>query len=182
MIGVPGTAQRLFGALREEGISVILISQGSSEHSICFAIPQVEAERAALAGASCVRRGVERRPDPERRRRSAAAASSPSSATAWPARPASPRRCSRSLGAAGVNVRAIAQGASERNISVVIDERADDQGAAVGACRVLSLPPHDLDRHHRARRGRRRAARSARVADGEADARFPYRPAAARGA
>jgi aspartokinase/homoserine dehydrogenase 1 len=30
MIGVPGTAHRLFGALREEGISVILISQGSS--------------------------------------------------------------------------------------------------------------------------------------------------------
>ena len=47
MIGVPGTAHRLFGALREEGISVILISQGSSEHSICCAIPGVEAERAA---------------------------------------------------------------------------------------------------------------------------------------
>src|SRR3954469_11384757 len=47
MSGVPGTAHRLFGALREEGISVILISQGSSEHSICCAIPGVEAERAA---------------------------------------------------------------------------------------------------------------------------------------
>ncbi|MGM3150968.1 ACT domain-containing protein, partial [Escherichia coli] len=47
MIGVPGTANRLFGALREEGISVILISQGSSEHSICCAIPQDQAERAA---------------------------------------------------------------------------------------------------------------------------------------
>ena len=46
-IGVPGTAQRLFGALREGGISVILISQGSSEHSICFAILQGEAERTA---------------------------------------------------------------------------------------------------------------------------------------
>ncbi len=47
MIGVPGTAHRLFGALREEGISVILISQGSSEHSICCAIPADQAERAA---------------------------------------------------------------------------------------------------------------------------------------
>src|SRR5690606_25880014 len=46
MIGVPGTAHRLFGALRDHGISVILISQGSSEHSICFAIPQAEAARA----------------------------------------------------------------------------------------------------------------------------------------
>ena len=45
MIGVPGTAQRLFGALREDGISVILISQGSSEHSICFAVPEDDAER-----------------------------------------------------------------------------------------------------------------------------------------
>src|SRR4029077_2101760 len=48
MIGVPGTAQRLFGALREHGISVALISQGSSEHSICFALAQSEAERAAV--------------------------------------------------------------------------------------------------------------------------------------
>src|SRR5258706_12944789 len=38
MIGVPGTADRLFGALREAGVSVMLISQGSSEHSICFAV------------------------------------------------------------------------------------------------------------------------------------------------
>jgi len=43
---VPGTAHRLFGALRDHGISVILISQGSSEHSICFAIPEAEAVRA----------------------------------------------------------------------------------------------------------------------------------------
>ncbi len=56
MIGVPGTAHRLFGALREEGISVILISQGSSEHSICCAIPQEQAERAA----TIVRRAFER--------------------------------------------------------------------------------------------------------------------------
>ena len=47
MIGVPGTANRLFGALRDEGISVILISQGSSEHSICCAVPQSQAARAA---------------------------------------------------------------------------------------------------------------------------------------
>src|SRR6202040_1179956 len=56
MIGVPGTANRLFGALREEGISVILISQGSSEHSICCAIPQDQADRAA----SVVRDAFER--------------------------------------------------------------------------------------------------------------------------
>ena len=36
MIGVPGTADRLFGALRNAGVSVMLISQGSSEHSHLF--------------------------------------------------------------------------------------------------------------------------------------------------
>ena len=46
MIGVPGTAHRLFGALREESISVVLISQGSSEHSICCAVPKEQADRA----------------------------------------------------------------------------------------------------------------------------------------
>ena len=39
MVGVPGIAERLFGALARSGISVILISQASSEHSICFAVP-----------------------------------------------------------------------------------------------------------------------------------------------
>src|SRR6185312_7947855 len=56
MIGVPGTAHRLFGALREEGISVILISQGSSEHSICCAIPFEQGARAA----ALVRQAFER--------------------------------------------------------------------------------------------------------------------------
>ena len=45
MIGVPGTADRLFGALRDAGVSVMLISQGSSEHSICFAVREEAAEQ-----------------------------------------------------------------------------------------------------------------------------------------
>ena len=43
MMGVPGVANRLFGALREVGVSVVMISQASSEHSICFAIPETQA-------------------------------------------------------------------------------------------------------------------------------------------
>ena len=80
MIGVPGTAHRLFGALREEGISVILISQGSSEHSICCAIPQAQAGarqerarcrvRARAGGGTDPERGCHSRAgDPGRRRR-----------------------------------------------------------------------------------------------------------------
>src|SRR5690606_18889372 len=49
MIGVPGTAQRLFGALREAGISVVMISQASSEHSICFAVPAADGPAALRA-------------------------------------------------------------------------------------------------------------------------------------
>ena len=45
MIGVPGTADRLFGALRDAGVSVMLISQGSSEHSICFAVREEAADQ-----------------------------------------------------------------------------------------------------------------------------------------
>ena len=40
MIGVPGTADRLFRSLKDAGVSVTLISQASSEHSICIAVPQ----------------------------------------------------------------------------------------------------------------------------------------------
>ena len=38
MIGVPGIASRLFGSLAKKDISVIMITQGSSEHTICIAV------------------------------------------------------------------------------------------------------------------------------------------------
>ena len=46
MLGVPGIAARTFGTLQREGISVSLISQASSEHSICFSVPAAAAARA----------------------------------------------------------------------------------------------------------------------------------------
>ena len=49
MIGVPGTAQRVFEALRMADVSVVMISQGSSEHSICCVLRAAEAERAQTA-------------------------------------------------------------------------------------------------------------------------------------
>ncbi|HSQ69268.1 MAG TPA: bifunctional aspartate kinase/homoserine dehydrogenase I, partial [Steroidobacteraceae bacterium] len=123
MIGVPGTAHRLFGALREEGISVILISQGSSEHSICFAVPEAQAERAE--------RVVRHAFAPELREAQiqsvevdhdcsilAVVGDGMAGAHGVAAQVFS------ALATAAVNVRAIAQGASERNISVVIDGRS----------------------------------------------------------
>src|SRR5438477_2441453 len=122
MIGVPGTAQRLFGALREDGISVILISQGSSEHSICFAIPNAEAERTARtvrhAFHAELNGGQIQNVDVVRGCSILSVVGDGMAGT-----PGVAAQVFGSLGAAGVNVRAIAQGSSERNISVVIDER-----------------------------------------------------------
>jgi aspartokinase/homoserine dehydrogenase 1 len=49
MVGVCGIAMRLFSALAKKQINIILISQGSSEHSICFAITPQSAPSAKLA-------------------------------------------------------------------------------------------------------------------------------------
>jgi bifunctional aspartokinase / homoserine dehydrogenase 1 len=117
---VPGTAHRLFGALRDAGISVILISQASSEHSICFAIPEAQAVRAEDA----VRRAF----DTELRDgqiqhvevtlgMSILAVVGDGMAGAHGVA----AKVFNSLGDAAINVRAIAQGASERNISVVVE-------------------------------------------------------------
>ena len=122
MIGVPGTAHRLFGALREEGISVILISQGSSEHSICCAIPQAQAARAkrvleaafALELAEGQIQNVDVTPD---------LAILAVVGDGMAGMPGAASKVFGALGNAHINVRAIAQGASERNISVVVDGR-----------------------------------------------------------
>jgi bifunctional aspartokinase / homoserine dehydrogenase 1 len=120
MIGVPGTAHRLFGALREEGISVILISQGSSEHSICCAIPGVEAERAARVVAAAFDREIkEGQIQSIQIDHDLAILAVVGDGMAG--LPGVAGQVFNALGSASVNVHAIAQGASERNISVVVD-------------------------------------------------------------
>jgi aspartokinase/homoserine dehydrogenase 1 len=122
MIGVPGTAHRLFGALREADISVILISQGSSEHSICCAVPQAQAERAErvvrAAFAHELEEGQIQSVDSAPDLAILAVVGDGMAGT-----PGVSAKVFNALGAAAVNVRAIAQGASERNISVVVDGR-----------------------------------------------------------
>ena len=60
MVGVAGTAGRLFSALTREGVNVILISQASSEHSICLAVAPHHAETARKAIESEFDREIER--------------------------------------------------------------------------------------------------------------------------
>jgi aspartokinase/homoserine dehydrogenase 1 len=138
MIGVPGVAERLFGALREVGVSVVLISQGSSEHSICFAVPESHGGVAREVSAR-LRAGDRRGAAIQRwswcRARAILAAVGDGMAHS----PGVAATFFSSLAKAGVSVRAIAQGSSERNISAVID-RADSTRAlrAVHAGFVLS--------------------------------------------
>jgi bifunctional aspartokinase / homoserine dehydrogenase 1 len=128
MIGVPGTAHRLFGALRDAGISVILISQGSSEHSICFAIPEAQAVRAEEAVRRAfdaeLRDGQIQHVEVARGMSILAVVGDGMAGTHGVA-----AKVFNSLGDAAISVRAIAQGASERNISVVVDGK--------GAARAL---------------------------------------------
>ena len=130
MIGVPGIAHRLFGALREAQVSVVLISQGSSEHSICFAVPAEQAETAKKA--------VETAFFAERHHGQIQTVEVAVGCTIlavvgdnMAGIPGVASRFFGALGASGVNVRAIAQGASERNISAVID--TDDSFRALRA-------------------------------------------------
>jgi aspartokinase/homoserine dehydrogenase 1 len=120
MIGVPGTAHRLFGALRDAGISVILISQGSSEHSICFAIPAAQAGRAEEAVRRAfdaeLREGQIQHVDVTLNLAILAVVGDGMAGAHGVA-----ANVFNSLGDAAINVRAIAQGASERNISLVVD-------------------------------------------------------------
>ena len=142
MIGVPGTAQRLFGALHEHGISVALISQGSSEHSICFALEQAEADRASAVVREVfdreLRQGQIQRVDVTRDCSILAVVGDGMAGT-----PGIAAKLFNALGTSGVNVRAIAQGASERNISVVIDSA--QTARALGSVHAgFYLSPHTI--------------------------------------
>ena len=120
MIGVPGTADRLFAALKNAGVSVTLISQASSEHSICIAVPNALAERAAQvirdAFADELDSGQIQRVDVTPAQSIVAVVGDGMEGT-----PGIAARFFGTLGRAGINIRAIAQGSSERNISAVVD-------------------------------------------------------------
>jgi aspartokinase/homoserine dehydrogenase 1 len=120
MIGVPGTADRLFTALRNADVSVTLISQASSEHSICIAVPQDLAERAKLVISAVfaeeLASGQIQSVDVTDGLSIIAVVGD-----GMAGMPGIAGRFFGTLGRAGINVRAIAQGSSERNISAVVN-------------------------------------------------------------
>lgn len=119
MIGIPGFSKRLFEALSKERISVVLITQSSSEHSICVAIDQkyltVAKKAVDKAFADEITLGkVE--PLKEETQLSIVALVGEQMKSL----PGVSGRMFGALGRNGINIRAIAQGSSEKNISAVI--------------------------------------------------------------
>ncbi len=138
MVGVPGIAMRLFGAVAREKVSVILISQASSEHSICLALTSEDVPAAA--------RSIEEEFTLERRvglidplvvedEMAVIAAVG----AGMRARVGIAGKLFAVLGSHGVNVRAISQGSSELNISLVVEAR--DEARAVNAIHDALLFP-----------------------------------------
>ncbi|HUF36847.1 MAG TPA: bifunctional aspartate kinase/homoserine dehydrogenase I [Gemmatimonadales bacterium] len=119
MLGVPGIAARTFHALHERGISVSLISQASSEHSICFSVPE------GLAPDARERLEREFRTEIARGEIDGVEAS-PGMATiavvglGMQGTPGIAAGVFSALAAGKINVVAIAQGSSELNISIVV--------------------------------------------------------------
>jgi aspartokinase/homoserine dehydrogenase 1 len=130
MVGVAGFSARVFGCLARKGISVMLITQGSSEYSICFAILPEDIQTADLVlkeeFAPEMRLGSIDKPVINRDISIIAVVGSRMSGTSGVS-----GKIFHALGRNGINVIAIAQGSSEINISAVISRQ--DEGKALNA-------------------------------------------------
>ena len=122
MVGVSGVSSRLFSALAAKDISVILITQASSEHSICFAVNPGDAKAAKKVIKQEFEFEMERgridEPLIEPGKSIIAIIGENMRNT-----PGISGKLFSALGRNGINTTAIAQGSSEVNISVVIDEK-----------------------------------------------------------
>ncbi|WP_407354015.1 bifunctional aspartate kinase/homoserine dehydrogenase I [Luteimonas sp. R10] len=142
LVGVPGIAERLFAALHGAGVSVTMISQGSSEHSICCVVRAGQAERGrdailtafADAIADGQAQGVQVTGD---------LCVLAAVGDGMVGHHGVAARLFGGLAQARVNVRAIAQGASERNLSVAI-ARADATRALRAAHAAFWLSPQTV--------------------------------------
>jgi len=121
MPGVPGIAGRVFGALARKGISVVLITQSSSELSICFAVRRADGQGAVAAIQEAFPAELSAGfIDPVALRTGLAVLSIVGDGMRT--RPGVAGTFFDALAEVGCNVVAIAQGASERIISAVVEE------------------------------------------------------------
>jgi aspartate kinase len=130
MMGVPGIAAKVFSAVAQESISVLMISQASSEQSICFVIRQADAARAIAA----LNRTFElelTRHNVDRIWAQDDVAIVAVVGAGMRGTPGIGAKVFGSLGRRGINVVSVAQGSSEYNISLVVTR--DDALDAVKA-------------------------------------------------
>lgn len=119
MVGIPGFSKRLFEALAANNINVILITQASSEHSICVGVDDHLAEKAKAVIDNAFSFEIEKeKVNPLGIERDLSIVALVGDK--MKSHPGISGRMFSTLGRNGVNVRAIAQGSSERNISAVI--------------------------------------------------------------
>ena len=126
MIGVPGIAARTFDAVARQHANVLMISQGSSEQSICFVVPDPEGEAVMAALKAEFARELAQHMIEE-------ITSQPQIVivavigAGMKGTPGIAGRVFNALGAQGINVIAIAQGSSEANISLVVLQAEADE-------------------------------------------------------
>jgi len=119
MIGVVGASMRVFKAIATKGVSIILISQGSSEYTLCLAVRSIDLFLALS--------GLEEEFQNELQLRSIAFFTKENQSIVavvgeeMAGRPGVAGKLFSTLGKYKINISAIAQGASERNISCVIN-------------------------------------------------------------
>lgn len=119
LLGVVGASSRLFSVLAKEAINVVLISQASSEHSICFAVEGGNANLAKKSLEKEFRYEIQQLAlDPIQIETDLSIVAAVGDGMKHS--PGSSGRMFQALGKNGINIMAIAQGSSERNISVVI--------------------------------------------------------------
>lgn len=126
LFGVPGIAARLFNSLAAAGINIILITQGSSEHAISFAVKPGEANRAAKRVAEEFEYEIERGiVDSVRTENDLSVVAIIGENMRY--QPGISGRLFQALGRNGINAVAIAQGSSELNVSVVINRENENK-------------------------------------------------------
>ncbi|MGI9091620.1 MAG: bifunctional aspartate kinase/homoserine dehydrogenase I, partial [Gemmatimonadaceae bacterium] len=119
MVGIPGFSKRLFEALASQKINVILITQSSSEHSICVGVNEANIDSAKAVVDAAFSHEIEtKKVEPLAVEKDLAIIALVGDSLK--SHPGISGKMFGTLGRNGVNVRAIAQGSSERNISAVV--------------------------------------------------------------
>ena len=122
MVGVPGFSKRFFGALSQKGVNVIMITQASSEFSICIAVKESDAKNAK----NLIDKEFEFEISLKKINECQIESSLSNIAIIgdnMKSKKGVSGKLFSTLGNNNINIRAIAQGASERNISIIIDEK-----------------------------------------------------------